>query len=392
MGMGHFRQSTPESGLDVIMGTLPLDLAILGSAIKARIRTKDRINITWNGKGTRNRKSHFNELDEIIASMNLSTGSIDRLGKSHDWASNYSVDQESLLTGLDQTDGLRLYTDGSKMGDLTGYGAALYNSENILIDTVNGKLTDNATVFQAECVAMELGLTLLESAEENSDLTILTDSQALIKAINTHEVNSSCINQLRTELKAHSEKRSINIKWIKAHIGHPGNEMADELAKDGASGLGNGPPIQVGSSNKVISSEVNAKMEELWKIRWEQGKDARQTRIFFPTINLSKSKKIRKMNRKNVSNMVRAITGHDFRRRHQTLMEGEGNNMCRLCGEEEESSSHLVDRCPRLQAKRMEVFGTPPGSAVSPIWKPEQLAAFLSDPLISEMEASNGED
>ena len=146
----------------------------------------------------------------------------------------------------------------------------------------------------------------------------------------------------------------------------------------------------VGASNKVISTFINGKIEAIWEERWRNGKDARQTLIFFPTLNLSKSKKIRKMDRKDISNMVRAITGHDFRRRHQALMEGEGVSACRLCGEEEESSSHLVDGCPRLAGKRMEVFGTPPGSAVSPIWNPEQLAAFLSDPLISEMEASTG--
>ena len=84
----------------------------------------------------------------------------------------------------------------------------------------------------------------------------------------------------------------------------------------------------VGSSNKVISSLVNEKILQLWNSRWVNGKDARQTRIFFPTVNLSKSNKIRKMNRKDISNMVRAITGHDFRRRHQALMEGhEGKHL-----------------------------------------------------------------
>ena len=39
----------------------------------------------------------------------------------------------------------------------------------------------------------------------------------------------------------------------------------------------------------------------------------------------------------------------------------------------------------------MDVFGTPLGSAVSPSWQPEQLAAFLSDPTISEMEATEWE-
>ena len=40
MELGNFKFTTPETGLDVVMGTLPLDLACLGTAIKARLRTK----------------------------------------------------------------------------------------------------------------------------------------------------------------------------------------------------------------------------------------------------------------------------------------------------------------------------------------------------------------
>ena len=121
------------------------------------------------------------------------------------------------------------------------------------------------------------------------------------------------------------------------------------------------------------------------------GKDARQTRIFFPTINLSKSAEIVKMTRNNIGMMVRAITGHDFRRRHESLVKGTLEGNCRLCGTEEETSDHIVNRCPRVANMRMEIFRTPMGADVTPHWKPEQLAAFLSDPTISEMEVPERE-
>ena len=60
-------------------------------------------------------------------------------------------------------------------------------------------------------------------------VTILTDSQALVKALKTHEVDSQCINSLRESLNKIGDSKRIKVNWIKAHIGHAGNELADEL-------------------------------------------------------------------------------------------------------------------------------------------------------------------
>ena len=89
--------------------------------------------------------------------------------------------------------------------------------------------------------------------------------------------------------------------------------------------------------------------------------------------------------------MVRALTGHDFRRRHEGLVKGVPTGNCRFCHTADESSDHIINHCPRLAEKRMDIFRTPMGTAVIPTWKPEQLAAFLSDPSISEMEAPDRE-
>ena len=129
----------------------------------------------------------------------------------------------------------------------------------------------------------------------------------------------------------------------------------------------------------------------MWNKRWTKGKDARQTRIYFPKIDLSKSAKIRKMNRNQIGQMIRALTGHDFRKRHEGLVRGIPVSNCRFCHTEEETSSHIINSCPRLTEKRMECFRIPYGSEVNPTWQPEQLAAFLSDPTISEMEAPEWE-
>ena len=116
--VGHVRKSTPETGLDVVLGQTPLDLAVLEQAILARLRTKSKSMTDWNGKGTRKRKSHFLTLDEIIEEQGL-TNCIDDQATHLEWTKDYTVNVDSFEAGQDIEHGTRLYTDGSKMGENT---------------------------------------------------------------------------------------------------------------------------------------------------------------------------------------------------------------------------------------------------------------------------------
>lgn len=167
--------------------------------------------------------------------------------------------------------------------------------------------------------------------------------------------------------------------------------MADLLAKDGALGLGTETHISPPPSSTAIKAKIKETIKGLWNTRWKNGSDARQTKIFFPEICTKKAKEIRTLSRDKLSKTVRALTGHDFRRRHESIIKGNGEKTCRFCLQEEESSDHIVNRCPRLMWKRMEIFRIPLGSATTPHWRPKQLAAFLSDPTISEMETPDRE-
>ena len=144
-------------------------------------------------------------------------------------------------------------------------------------------------------------------------------------------------------------------------------------------------------ANKVARTRVHRYITKEWDKRWQNGKDARQTRIFFPKIDLSKSTKIKTLSRDKIGKVIRATTGHDFRKRHEGLIQGIIPSNCRFCGTNEETSAHIINECPRLAKIRMDHFRTPMGAEVTPTWQPEQLAAFLSDPTISEMEAPEWE-
>ena len=122
-----------------------------------------------------------------------------------------------------------------------------------------------------------------------------------------------------------------------------------------------------------------------WSVRWKNRSDARQTAIFFPEIAQEKSAKLMRLSKDTLGKVVRALSGHDFRSRHNAVLEKQIPPACSLCKQEEESPSHLILHCPKLNHFRAQTFGSYTQNIVYS-WKAEQVVAFISDPLISELE------
>ena len=64
-------------------------------------------------------------------------------------------------------------------------------------------------------------------------INFLSDSQAAILALNSNTVTSSLVKQTIITLNALADSTNrVEIHWIKAHVGHDGNEKADQLARE----------------------------------------------------------------------------------------------------------------------------------------------------------------
>jgi len=63
------------------------------------------------------------------------------------------------------------------------------------------------------------------------------------------------------------------------------------------------------------------------------------------------------LSRKDLKILVGLFTGHNTLNRHLTLLKIEEDPMCHLCGEEYDTSLHLLGRCGALIEKRRKQFG-----------------------------------
>ena len=385
MQLGNFRFTTPEAGLNVALGQIPLDLFLLGTALRTHTRLQHLHIRDWNGKGpgARGKPGHILRAEKHLEEANINTPLIDSLPKTKEWEQEYTVDQD--FDGLDCPEGFCLYTDGSKLNENSGFGA-VYMQNGDICNEVHGSIGQDATVFQAECYAILHGLDLITA--ENTGVTVFTDNQSVVHSLSSREMSNKTIAELKTDLnnKCRNQNLQIRTKWIKAHVGHPGNEYADELAKKGTEMRPFGPLPIIPVNKTTIYTQIDKWTQSLWDTRWKNRTDSRQTAIFFPKINLRKSQNIVKLHKNTIDLVVRAITGHDHRNRHTALLLGTGTEKCRFCNLEPETPSHIILTCPRLTQLRTATFKTPLANSIVQSWEVSQLTTFLTVEHIAAME------
>ena len=200
-------------------------------------------------------------------------------------------------------------------------------------------------------------------------------------------INSDTVDKCLNALNALGKKNKVHLRWVKAHVGIPGNEIADFLAKKGSS-------IGHGHSEELLVPKANQKREifNYFKLKWSKAwnlyKEARQTKIWFPKPDPKKSFKLLKLYRTNLSRFVQFLTGHNKLKRHKNIQNGVNDpHSCRLCLEEEESSFHVIAECPATQTLRTRVFELPIPKCLPnpPDWTVSQLVRFLKESSVGDM-------
>ncbi|MEM8770697.1 MAG: ribonuclease HI [Pseudomonadota bacterium] len=137
---------------------------------------------------------------------------------------------------------IKIYTDGACSGNPGpgGWGVFIMkDGEEISLNGGEAATTNNRMEMQAVIEA-------LKATEKKAAITLYTDSQYVKNGITdwivgwkrngwkTAARKPVKNKDLWIELDALVDGRAIEWRWVKGHSGEPGNERADELARQGA--------------------------------------------------------------------------------------------------------------------------------------------------------------
>jgi hypothetical protein len=148
-------------------------------------------------------------------------------------------------------------------------------------------------------------------------------------------------------------------------VGILGNEEADKLAKDGGNStavLGTGA-----TAKSAIKKELKENMNNEWNHRWQSTKENRQTKVWFPAIDIPKSEILMKHTRPTVGRTARNISGFEFYCRQSAIIALSmnpplGDVSCRHCGEDDETPIHIICDCGHFVEHRLDTIGVPPNA------------------------------
>ena len=360
-------KSAPTANLEIVAGIQPISLRIKENAIKTALRLKLSGNwdkfYQFNSKGTS--VSHAYTLETTLSSIPFySCALLDGIQTELVLDRRYRTiieDRQSAITHIGDIppDTWQIYTDGSKQGSLTGAGFCVYRNDSLL-HKASFTLGSMATVYQSELFAINMGCTWATSSIPSpGNITFLSDSQAAIKALCTNQINSRQVKDTLTKLNSLGAHHSVQLRWVPGHVGLQGNEMADELAREGSGTAPIGPEPFLPLPNTIIIKELRKRLKDshLRMYRRLNISDKGKTPL---TSYLTKhSYKLPRMSGTQLRWLTWVFTGHS----PLAYFQSRANNTnfpspyCEHCPEMEETSVHFMCECVAYMTFRLRTFG-----------------------------------
>ena len=243
---------------------------------------------------------------------------------------------ECLQMKYPEADWTHAYTDGSSTDAVRNGGAGIYirypGGEQDKISIATGLYSTN---FRAEAVALETAAAHIQEKDPTSQkIVFLTDALSVLQSLESGR--NADLNELSNELTSLSKTNTVVLQWIPAHCNVQGNEMADTLAKDGATKEQTDKSTTYSEAKTIIKAKHNRK----WK---EQHPNHNKEDAFYH------------LNRYEQVVLFRLRTGHNRLNHHLQRLKICSSDQC-PCETGTQTTEHLLQHCPLHEALRRRTW------------------------------------
>ena len=248
----------------------------------------------------------------------------------------------------DHVDSTHFYTDGSKSS--AGVGMGIYNHSEQKSESLNR----NSSIFTAELYAIFSCLMMILRRSE-TNFTIFSDSLSSIQAIEDMYSNNPLVCSIQTSLIRLSVRaKRVTFCWVPSHIGIPGNENADKLAK----GAANNPqtPALFKNFYRDLYPAIKRMFLKQWEEQWMNASAIRanKLRCIKEKVQMWPSSSIPKM-RLMERSICRLRIGH-CHLTHKFLMERGRPPECEECACPL-TVEHVLTECYDYHEARRQIYG-----------------------------------
>ena len=392
-------RSTPTRTLEILWDMVPLHILAKGTALKTFNRIRSLIRPQLKGDiGYQN--GHLKDLKTGYGEINCEITEA-RIYKRY-FDKGYKVNQFDDLdwvTLLEQ-DGTRyVYCDGSKSSDKAGSGFSI-RMNGVTECIGSSPIGKHRTVYQSELKALDLALDQLDL--ESVQQTILTkhaqmtefriDNQSVLLKLRSGLAITPLEDDIITKLIKLGKYTNVTMRWVKSHKGVQGNEAADCLAKVGSLDLDlDLDPAMVPLPGSFLKQKVKDHIYTQWQNEWDALEGTkfahRNTRLWLKSIDPTIHREMLKLDRKQASVVIRAISGHSMIKEHLKRAGKLDENVtmeCRLCDQALETNEHIL-ACPELRMERVLAFGTSDKDQIQKHWKIANIGEFCKNEKVKRL-------